>query len=88
MRWIILDMFLDMELVEKNICQEEEDIFERKEDKEGLDTHWKISIEKIKSERINEDDLVPQPNFSFSKERKVKLATVFLLRRLYSILVQ
>ena len=56
-----------------NICDDEEEIFERDENK-TLDAHWKISIEKVKSERITEDDLVPQPNFSFSKERKVKSA--------------
>ena len=51
-------------------CEDEDEIFEINENK-ILDSHWHISIEKLKSENFSQEDLVPQPNFSFSKERKV-----------------
>ena len=52
-------------------CEEEDEILEINENK-ILDSHWQISIEKLKSENFSQEDLVPQPNFSFSKERKVR----------------
>ena len=59
----------DIELRRENICDEEYEIFEKNQN-ETEDSHWKISIEKIKSQ--SSEYFAPQPNFSFSQERKVR----------------
>ena len=64
---IFLNQYL--ELRRENICDEDYEIFEKNQD-ETAESHWKISIEKIKSE--NSEYFVPEPNFSFSQERKVR----------------
>ena len=66
----------------ENICDEDFEIFE-KNPNETADSHWKISIEKIKSE--SSEYFVPQPNFSFSQERKVREGLVCLLRTMENV---
>ena len=53
-------------------------MFERNQ-KETADSHWKISIEKMKSE--SSEYFVPQPNFSFSQEKKVRKGLVCLFEK-------
>ena len=73
----------DLELRRENTSDEECEIFEKNQD-ETAESHWKISIEKIKSE--SSEYFVPQPNFSFSQERKVRKGLVCLLRTMENVI--